>query len=287
MKYESLELNPETRKSLPGQFIKLSKGYVHYEIKGHKEGEVVVLVHGFSSPLLVWDNNFEILAEERFRVLRYDLYGRGYTDRPMVRYDLDLFDQQLYELLEKLELSNINIVGLSMGGGITVVFANRHPDLVKRITLIDPIGLPTEKDTFPSFLKIPVLNRFLVKFIGHKRILNGQRDDFIEYDRIEEYLTEFSKQMMYKGFLRSIRSTLVNVPFTGLKDYYKRLGDKKLPIQLFWGEKDPVIPYSTSREVCALIPSIKFHTIKDCGHMPQYTQPDKVNSLLIDFLRST
>ncbi len=287
MQYESLALNPETRKSLQGQFIKLSNGYVHYEIKGQIAREVIVLVNGFSSPLLVWDNNFEVLVKEGFRVLRYDLYGRGYSDRPLVKYDLDLFDKQLYELVEKLELSNINIVGLSMGGGIAVVFANRHPDLVKRIILIDPIGLPTEKDIFPSFLKVPILNHFFVKFIGHKRILNGQRDDFIEYDRIEDYLAEFSKQMMYKGFLRAIRSTLVNVPFTGLKDYYIRLGDKKLPVLLFWGEKDPVIPYSTSREVCALIPSIKFHTIKGCGHMPQYTQPEKVNSLLIDFLRST
>ncbi|MHA1969873.1 MAG: alpha/beta fold hydrolase [Candidatus Hodarchaeales archaeon] len=280
MKYETKVLNDHTRKLISGEFIKLSNGFVHYEIGGSEQNSVVVLVHGFSSPLFVWDHTFNSLIEAGFRVLRYDLYGRGYSDRPKVNYNLKLFDQQLYELIKELNLTNVNLVGLSMGGGIAAIFADRHPELVNNLVLIDPIGMPTDKRIFPLILEIPLINRFVVKLLGHKRILEGQREDFYHYDdkKIEKYLEKFSRQMEYKGFLRAIRSTVLNVPFTGLGEVYQ--------IQLFWGSNDPLIPYSTSKKICNLIPSINFHTIDECGHMPQYSKPEEVNRLLIKFLKN-
>jgi pimeloyl-ACP methyl ester carboxylesterase len=54
-----------------------------------------VLIPGFSVPYVIWDPTFEDLVEKGFRVLRYDLFGRGYSDRPDAIYDLELFDRQL------------------------------------------------------------------------------------------------------------------------------------------------------------------------------------------------
>ena len=92
--------------------------------------------------------------------------------------------------------------------------------------------------------------------------------------------------MEYKGFIRAIRSTVLNLSFTGLKDVYQRLGNSDFNIQLFWGYNDPLIPYSTSEKICALIPSIDFHTINECGHQPQYSKPEEVNPYLIKFLKN-
>ena len=75
--------------------MQLSQGYVHYELGGPVGGEKVVLVHGLSVPYYIWDPTFDALTEAGFRVLRYDLYGRGFSDRPKLRYDADLFDEQL------------------------------------------------------------------------------------------------------------------------------------------------------------------------------------------------
>jgi pimeloyl-ACP methyl ester carboxylesterase len=287
MTYETLELNDESRKQLSGEFIDLSNGYVHYEIKGSEQAEAIVLVHGFSSPMFVWDNTFNFLVEEGFRVLRYDLYGRGYSDRPKIKYDYNLFIQQLYELLDKFSISNFNLIGLSMGGGISVAFTERYPDLIKRLVLVAPIGLPTEKPIYPYILKIPILSRIFAQMIGHKRILDTQRRDFVFYDDIEDYMVKFAKQLDYKGYLQALRSTLVNMSFTGLSKSFERVGKLNIPIQLFWGENDPVIPYSTSEKACILIPSTKFHTIKNCGHIPQYTHPNEVNPLMLEFLHNS
>lgn len=288
MKYEQNELNSQSRNKLPGKFVELSHGYVHYELEGSENGPLVILVHGFSSPLFVWDFTFKDLISAGFRVLRYDLYGRGYSDRPRVKYNLELFVQQLSELITVLGLPNVNLVGLSMGGGISALFAEQNPELVEKLVLIDSIGLPTEKRFFPIILEIPLINRLAVMLLGHKRILKGQKKDFTHYDadKIEGYLKKFSKQMEYKGFLRAIRSTVISVPFTGLVEVFKNLGRSDLPIQLFWGKDDPLIPYSTSQKFCELIPTIQFYTIKDCGHMPQYAKPEELNPWLISFLHN-
>ena len=82
MRGETKRLTPEVRTGLPGNFIQLSDGVVHYELAGPEDAPVVVLVHGFSVPFFIWDPTFEGLSEAGFRVLRYDLYGRGFSDRP-------------------------------------------------------------------------------------------------------------------------------------------------------------------------------------------------------------
>ena len=77
---EELTLNEQTRLSLPGQFIQLPNGITHFEIQGSLCAPVIVLVHGFSTPYYIWDPTFEALIAAGFRVLRFDLFGRGFSD---------------------------------------------------------------------------------------------------------------------------------------------------------------------------------------------------------------
>ena len=287
--FETLELNNDERSHLPGSFIEISKGYVHYELTGSENGDLVVLIHGFSSPYLVWDYIIEELARSGFQVLRYDLFGRGFSDRPITKYNFAFFVQQLYELLQKLNLTHkkINLVGLSMGGGITMTFADHYPDLVKKITLFDPIGFSSGINVLYTVMKIPILNRFILKFIiTHQMLISRQKPDFYRYKNVDQYLDQFQVQLKYKGYLQAIHSTILHSPFNNLKNVYQRVGKLNIPIQLFWGEKDRTIPFKTNEKVRAAIPNIIFHPIPDCGHMPQYTHPQVVIPLLLEFLSS-
>ncbi len=154
------------------------------------------------------------------------------------------------------------------------------------MSLIDPIGFSIGKNILLSILKVPLLNRLILRhYLGHKRIIESQKEDFHQYAKVDEYLDKYAEQMRYKGFLQAIRSTALNTPFTNLKETYERLGKRNLPMQLFWGENDQTIPYATSQKVCEAVPKIEFHTIKECGHMPHYTRPNVVNPLLLKFLR--
>ena len=98
------EITDAVRQNAAGNFVRLSDGFTHYELAGPEGGRTVVLIHGFSVPYYLWDHTFDPLVKVGFRVLRYDLYGRGFSDRPHVHYNADLYDRQLMELLTALHL---------------------------------------------------------------------------------------------------------------------------------------------------------------------------------------
>ena len=76
---ETLDLNDDERKKLSGSFIALKSGNTHYEMKG--EGETIVLTHGYATPYYIYDKLFDAFVKAGYRVLRYDLLGRGFSER--------------------------------------------------------------------------------------------------------------------------------------------------------------------------------------------------------------
>ena len=99
---ERRTLDDAARTEAPGQFVRLADGITHYETAGPDTARVVVLAAGFSVPAYIWDSLHRGLADSGFRVVRYDYYGRGWSDRPQAAYDQDLFVRQLAGLLDSL-----------------------------------------------------------------------------------------------------------------------------------------------------------------------------------------
>src|SRR5205085_8584139 len=84
---EQKPLTAQARQAAGGSYVTIADGVVHYQLAGPDTGRVVVLVHGFSVPYYIWDPAFDALTAAGFRVLRLDLFGRGYSDRPDVAYN--------------------------------------------------------------------------------------------------------------------------------------------------------------------------------------------------------
>jgi len=136
---EKLDIDENVRRMAPGRFVKLSDGFTHYEIGGPASGRTVVLAAGVSVPYYIWDPTFMALTDAGLRVLRYDYYGRGYSDRPDVAYSQDLYVRQLAELLDAVHITDpIDLAGLSYGGSVVTSFADRFPDRVRSLVYVDP-----------------------------------------------------------------------------------------------------------------------------------------------------
>ena len=283
-KYEMRVLDDAARSEAPGRFVPLSAGMTHYELAGPEEGVPVVLVHGFSVPSYIWDPTFASLASAGFRVLRYDLFGRGFSDRPDVRYDRELFDRQLAELLDALAFPRpFGLAGLSMGGPIAATFTSRHSAQVSRLALLDPVGLPIPESLSARLVKLPIFGDWLMDRVGDRVLLENLRKDMKHPD--EAYIEKFKKQMQFKGFKRALLSTMRSGVLTDATDAYTALGRLGLPVLLIWGEEDEVAPFQLHEVIRQLIPQAEFHPIPDAGHVPHLERPDVVNPLLIDFFR--
>jgi pimeloyl-ACP methyl ester carboxylesterase len=280
-----LALDDEARRSLPGQFVELPDGVVHYELGGPPEGQKVVLVHGFTTPYFVWDHNFQALIEAGFRVLRYDLYGRGYSDRPDIVYGLDLYDRQLLNLLAALDINEpVDLVGLSMGGPITGTFTDRHPELVRRLCLIAPAGFPIEDSSNPILSVEPVSEEELKRAVEDQALIERIPNNFYRPEDFPQYEEEFRKQMRYEGLNHALLSTLQNVPLHNMEDTFQRVGKQDRPVLLIWGDHDQLLPMANNERFREAIPHIEFHAIEEAGHCVNYEKPDQVNRLLTGFL---
>jgi pimeloyl-ACP methyl ester carboxylesterase len=282
---ENLPLNAEIRAQFNETFIDLPAGTVYYELAGPEEGEVVVLVPGFSVPAYIWDPTFEALTQAGFRVLRFDFYGRGHSDRPDVDYTIPFFAEQLGQLVEELDLASpVNLVGLSMGGPVVTHFTNRNPQTVKRLVLVDPmVFTPSRDDIGP--LALPLVGEYLAAVFLIPRTAAGQSGDFHDKERFPNWEERFREQMQYHGFRAAILSTVRNFPAQDTLVEYQELGRKDLPVQLFWGRQDQSIPLEHSEKLLELVPQARLNIIENAGHLPHFEQADTVNPLLIEFFR--
>jgi pimeloyl-ACP methyl ester carboxylesterase len=282
---EKLHLDESARTSAPGQFIKLADGVVHYEIAGPPDNQTVVLIPGFSVPYTIWDPTFEALVENGFRVLRYDLFGRGYSDRPDTVYNQKLFERQLLDLLQSLEITRpVDLIGWSMGGSISVAFTDHHPEMVRKLCLIDPAGLPWRQSYAARLAQVPIIGDWIMGLMGEKVLLSNLKDYSYSDQGFEKLRQEFSNQMRYVGFKKALLSSLRSGILSGTEEEYKRVGKQEKPTLLVWGREDQVVPFELSNKVREMIPKIEFHIIEKAAHVPHYEHPEQVNPILIEFL---
>lgn len=282
---ENRDLDESTRKEAGGSFIKLTDGTTHYELSGPENGKPIVLVHGFSVPYFIFDPTFDFLTKAGFRVLRYDLIGRGYSDRPKTAYKIDLFVRQLRDLLEALNLPQVNLLGLSMGGPITASFIDQNPQVVDKFILIDPAG--AKRVTLSLLLeavKLPIFGELALGLFGSGSMVKGIASDMFDPELVEHFQAQYKIQMQYKGFKYAILSTMRNRMLESFAETYARVGKLKKPTLLIWGKNDATVPFKNSSEILKAIPHAEFHPIENCGHIPHYEKPEIVNKVLLEFL---
>ena len=280
---EIKKLDETARRQADGSFISLTDGMTHYELGGPESGQPVVLVHGFSTPYFIFDTTCEFLVNSGFRVLRYDLLGRGYSDRPRVDYNIHLFVRQLKELLDVLQLKQINLVGLSMGGPITTSFVSEYPEYVNRHVLIDPAGAKRVALLWMlKALKLPAVGELALGLVGNAKL--GMASDIFDPKLVERFQSQYKVQMQYKGFKRALLSTLRNGMLDSFYQTYASVGTLHKPTLLFWGMDDTTVPFEYSKLILKTMPHAEFHAIEKCGHIPHYEKPEVVNPILLEFL---
>jgi len=282
---EKKPLDNAARATASGKFIPLSDGITQYELAGPDTGATVVLCSGFSVPYYLWDSTAAALVANGFRVLRYNYFGRGYSDRPALRYDLASYNRQITELLDSLHIRRpVDIAGISMGGAIAASFADAFPSQVRTVTLVDP-AIGTSSGA-PTMLRIPGVGEYAMTALAAPSMASGQLSDFLHPERYPNWVPRYEEQMQYKGFLHSLLATQRADVFTRPASSFTTLARSGIPILIIWGRQDHTVPFSRSDTMRAAFPRAILVAIDSAGHLPQIEQAAQVDTAMVRFLRS-
>lgn len=270
-----------------GDFIELSRGLTYYEWRGPSRGPIVVCVHGLTTPSYVWTPLAVALTGLGMRVLTYDLYGRGMSDRPPGRQDRAFFVTQMEELLAALEITQgVTLIGYSMGGAIATAYAEDHPERVDRLVLVAPVGLGHRVSRFLSFCaRVPVLGDGLIRVLGdimHRRSINRALPVQPE---LPDFVKRSAAEMGYRGSLPAVLSSLRNMMRENLAQTHRKLGETDLPVLAVWGEVDAVIPLSAMGRLAQINRNARQAEVPGATHALPYTHPEAIMAAMTDVLR--
>lgn len=281
------ELKPmddTAREQAPGKFVSLSAGKTHYSWHGPENGDVTVLVHGFSTPSFVWNGLLEQLTGAGLRVLTYDHFGRGWSDRPDAIYDADFFDRQLTDLLRSQQITNpVNLVGYSMGGAVSTYFTAHHPAHVKKLALIAPAGFPVNTGVLAQIIKLPIIGDWMMDVVGRKSMLDEMKKPQNQGKAVPDITVRYDQQMSYAGYLPALLSTLRHFPMGDMNAEYQRIGKTELPVLALWGSEDSVVPPSNGGLLKEAVPKASIKIFEGGTHAITYSMPEDVADILIRF----
>jgi pimeloyl-ACP methyl ester carboxylesterase len=289
---ERAEISEYQLRRTEEHYVKLSHGLTHYELAETKEAKrapfgkrtAVVLVHGALGPMCIWDNQFRAMKEKGFRVLRYDMYGRGLSARPNADYNRKLFEGQLQEMLDfTCPGEKADLVGISMGGGTVIDFATHQPERVRRIVLIAPLIDGVRGMTVRRYIvRVPFVGNLLFRAIGVRSAVKQSIASLKPAESCESSLVD---QTTYKGFEKALLSLLRGDALGDYTQAYQAVGKQEgKEVLLIWGTADETISESMIQQVKETIPYVTEAKLDGVGHGAVFERPSEVNNLLIDFL---
>ena len=247
--------------------------------KGNPEDQSIIFVHGFPYDNTMWDKQTEVLKENYFCVT-YDIRGLGKSPVDNGQYTMEMFVDDLFDVVENLKLKNPVVCGLSMGGYISLRAIERDQLKFKAMILCDT---KSEADDNPNKLRrcagikridIEGVEKFVKDFIPNCFSLGYIKSNSLHYNYIIEKAA-LSSPVGVKGALLAMLSRTDTTPF---------LKDIEIPVQVICGEFDKLSTPEQMKEMAEKIPGCKFKIIPDAGHMTPIENPVEFNKILLSFL---
>ncbi len=271
----------------PGEFAALEGGVTHYKWHGSRSERVLVLVHGLTTPSWVFDGLIRGFLGMRYRVLTYDLYGRGHSDRAPGPQTLEFHTRQLGQLLNELGIQvPVTLLGYSMGAAIATRFAATESDRVERLILLAPAGMGYEPAKLLAVARVAgPFGDWLWGLVGPGMLRRGAKTDASGASVITDLPDRVGAELKRKGYLAAILSSERNALQESVADDHREISAMYIPTLAIWGEADEVIPISGVGQLAIWNRQAHQEVIPGAPHSLVYTRPTQVLEAMRAFLR--
>ena len=231
---ESIDIE-EFRLNSGYQEVNLSNGITTYKDIGDKSNKVIVLVHGATFGSLAYEEYINVFVENEYRVITYDQYGRGYSDRVHSDVSIELMEKQLKELIEHCEVEDVILYGVSFGAAVAAKYAANNTENISfigyQVPLIDAANIP-----LLSIVKIPLYGDLLTRGLLVPGVLKRieEYEDLMSEKLLNHYIGQFDVKGTEKFFKKFF---LGNAMGNRLKDH-NIIGNKSIPSYFAYAEDD-------------------------------------------------
>lgn len=254
-----------------GHYAQVGPYRVHYYEGG--EGPPLVFVHGLGAESLNWVPAM-LDFRHQFHVYAIDLLGHGDTEKPDIAYTIEQQSEMLRQFFDTKNITSADLVGVSMGGWVSLKLAIEHPEVVHRLVVADAAGLkfqtditvknflPAKPEEFAAFMAMLTPRRYYVPYPIERDFLHQVSENAWVTRRIfDSFLTY---QDVLDGKLESV----------------------KAPVLVIWGKEENLIPLSVGEQMKQQLPNASLLVCADSGHLAVYECWNKLEPDVAAFLSS-
>lgn len=254
------------------------------------EGSPVVLIHGWPLNSTMWDYQLAELPRHGLRVIAYDRRGFGQSSKPWDGYEYDTFADDLKAVLDTLDLQDVTLVGMSMGGGEVARYMSRHGGA--RVSKVVFVGAVT-----PFLLKTGDNPTGVDQSVFDGMVENINKDR-------ASFLQTFAKQFYSAGlishpvsqahldgdfaraYIASHKATLDCVRAFSATDFRQDLTKITVPALIIHGDDDKTVPIQVSGDLTAkALPHAEYKVYNGAPHGLYYTDKDRLTEDLLSFIQ--
>ncbi|MFS0644315.1 2-succinyl-6-hydroxy-2,4-cyclohexadiene-1-carboxylate synthase [Siminovitchia sp. 179-K 8D1 HS] len=266
--------------------MRLSIDGISYHVDVQGSGEAVMLLHGFTGNGGTWKETINILSGS-FRTIAVDLPGHGQTDAPadLAKYEMEAVAAHLLELLNRLKIDHVHLLGYSMGGRLALGMSILYPERFKSLMLESSSpGLRT---------KVEREQRIMADQQLAEKILKDGIESFVDYwENIPLFSTQKAlpvekqraiRQSRLKNRAKGLANSLLGMGTGRQPSWWDRLQELQVPVLVICGELD-VKFCRIAKEMDKRIPDSRLVILEGAGHALHVEEPMKFGTIVKEFL---
>ena len=259
----------------------------------------IIFIHGFGASIEHWRNNLPVISQHH-TVYALDLLGFGASRKADTEYSAALWTEQLHDFWQTFIATPAILVGNSIGSLVCLNATATYPEMVEGLVMLSLPDVSVREDMLPplarpivttleNLVASPLLIKNILKFVRRPKIIRkwagvaypnkaAVTDELVEilsspaYDEgAGQTLFRLSRSVRKANFAESVKDILPKIT---------------APMLLIWGLQDKMIPPNQAKAIASLNPRLRLVELPNVGHCPHDEDPERFNSLLLDWLDS-